>query len=120
MAVTGRTGLRLRAKLRAGARTRLAGDGCRHFKARRLARISLLERDLHVVAKIRAALAPRGATAPAHHITEEIIENVGHRRGEALAHSAKSAGPTATIKGGVAEAVVSRALLCVGEDLVGL
>ena len=56
------------------------------------------------------------AAAPAaHDVAEQVVENVGHRGGEAVAHAAAAA----LLERGVAEAVVGRALLRVGEVLVG-
>ena len=78
--------------------------------------IGLLEGDLHIVAQIRAALAAaRAAAAPSHDVAEQILENIGHGGAEALA-AAKAA---ALFEGGMAETVVSRALLPVAQTLIG-
>ena len=77
-----------------------------------------LERDLEIVAQVGAALAARTVTsaATAHHVAEQIVENVGHRRGEAVAHAADAA----LLEGGVAVAIVCRPFLRVRQGLVGL
>src|SRR5581483_3890799 len=94
----------------------LAGDGDRNFDLRRLALIGFLERDLHVVAQVSAALAAAAAALARH--AEEIFENVGEGRGESGAE-ARPAAARALLEGGVAEAVIGGALLAVLEDLVG-
>src|SRR4029077_2024819 len=63
-AAAGRAGLRLGAGLGARSRARLAGDGGRDAHLGIFARVGLFERDLHVVAQIRAALAATAAPAP--------------------------------------------------------
>ncbi len=82
----------------------------------------LLERQLEVVAKVGAAEhagAPPAATLP-----EDLAEDVAERIGEAAeAFGARSTPTPAESRGRVdarvAELVVRRALLRVGEDLVG-
>src|SRR5262249_60932657 len=64
-AAAGRAGLRLGAGLGARAGAGLAGHGGRDADLRGLAAERFLERDLHVVAQIRAALAPAAATPAA-------------------------------------------------------
>ena len=80
-AATGRAGLRLGAGLGAGAGAGFAGDRGRDRDLRGLAAIGVLQRDFHVVAQVRAALAPAAAAAPAAH-AEEVVENIGERRRE--------------------------------------
>src|SRR5438309_11651598 len=109
LAAAGGAGFRLRSRFGADARTRLARDRGRHFEACRLAGKGLFQRDFHIVTKIRAALAAGRAAPPPHHVAEEIVENVGHGGGEALAHAEPSA--AAAVEGGMAEAVVGGALL---------
>ena len=106
------------AGLGARARTGLAGDRGRHFQARRLAGEGLLERDLQVVAQVGAAARGRSAR-PRRPMTvaEEIVEDVAHRGGEALAHAEP---PPPFSKAGMAEAIVGRALLRVRQRLIGL
>ena len=58
MAGAGGAGLGLGALLRARAGAGLAGRGGRDFQRGGLAVIGLLERDLHIVAQVRTALAP--------------------------------------------------------------
>ena len=70
---------------------------------------SLLERDLEVVAQVGAAfLAAAALAAPAHDIAEEVVEDVGHRRAEAVAHAA---GAAALLEGRMTITVIGRALL---------
>src|SRR5690606_17948565 len=101
-------GDRLRARLGARARTVGAGDGGRHADLRGAARIGLLQRDLHVVAQVGAALAPaRRAAAAAHHVAEDVLEDVGEPAvAETMVPPAH-----ALLESGVAEAVVGGALL---------
>src|SRR6185312_12399545 len=91
-----------------------AADRSRHADGRGLAVKRLFEGDLEIIAQVRAALAPRrmpAAPAP-HHVAEQIVENVRHRRRKAVVHPA-------LVEGGMAVTVVGRALLGVGEMLVG-
>src|SRR5262249_4829766 len=62
----------------------LARDGCRHADLRRLAFIGLGQRDLHIVAKVRAALARRALPWPAlaHEFAEQVVEHRRHGGGE--------------------------------------
>ena len=74
----------------------------------------LFERDLEIIAKVRAALSSPGlpSAPPAHHVAEQIVEDVGHRGREAVVHAA-------LVESGVAVTVVSRALLRVRQVLIG-
>ena len=122
-AAAGGAGLGLRARLRAGTGARLAGDGGRDLEFGGLAVEGLVEGDLEVVAHVGAALAPAGApTAPAASggIAEEILEDVRHEVGEVAAEARPCTARSAIGEGRMAEAVVGRALLAVGEGLVGL
>src|SRR6185503_13291727 len=112
-----RAGLRLGAGLGAGARAGLAGDRDRNLDLRGLAEVGFLQRDFHVVAQVGAALASAAAPAlPGH--AEQILENIGKRRGEAGAE-AGTATAHALLEGGMAVAVIGGALLAVLEDFVG-
>ena len=115
-----RAGRRLGSGPGAGAAAIAAGDGGRHTDLRGLAGIGFLERDLHIVAQVGAALASAARTAApaAHHLTENILENVGK------AAAAKAVGKTAAtaavvFESGMSEPVISRALLRVLQRLVG-
>ena len=118
VAAAHRAGDRLGAGLGAGAGAFVAGDRSRHADLRGLAGIGLLQRDLHVVAQIGAALAPAGraALAAAHHVAENVLEDVGEaagrEAGRAVAHAA-------VLEGGMAEPVIGGALLRVLQRLVG-
>jgi hypothetical protein len=79
----------------------------------------LVEADLQVVAHVGTALATtRPAPGAAAGLAEEVLEDVRHEVGEVVAES--GAARTAVGEGRMAEAVVGRALLGVGEGLVGL
>ena len=118
MAGAGGAGLWLGALFGARSGAGLAGRRGRELQRRRLAVIGLLERDLHIVAQIRAALAAvaRAAAAPPHDVAEEILENIGHGGAEALAAEAEAA---ALFEGGMAKTVVGGALLRVAQALIG-
>ncbi len=77
----------------------------------------LLEGDLEIVAKVRAPFAAGALTAApaAHHVAEQVVEDVGHRSGEAVAHAAHAA----VLEGRVPVPVVCGPLLRVGQGLVG-
>src|SRR5690606_18564674 len=99
------------------ARALVARHGSRDVDLRGLAGEGFLERDLHVVAQVGAALAPAGRAAlPAHHLAEDVVEDVG----ESAAAEAGAAGAAAVLERGVAEAVVGGPLLRVLEALIGL
>src|ERR1700733_348938 len=114
MSAAGLAGRGPRTGARAGAGAGFASDRSRHANSRRLAVKRLFKRDLEVIAQVGAALSARGLTAasPAHHIAEQIIEDIGHRRRKAVAHAA-------LIEGGMTVAVISRALLGVRQMLIG-
>src|SRR5438046_3871578 len=118
-AAAGRAGLRLGAGLRAAARARLARHRGRDAHLRGLAGERLLERDLHVVAQVRAALAPAAAAAPAAAHAEQVFEDVREARGEIGAETVCPTRP-AVLECRMAEAVVSRALLLVLQDVISL
>jgi hypothetical protein len=103
----------------------LAGHRRRHPDLGRLAGVGLGEADFHVVAKVGApghagTAAPAGAaSAAAHELAEQVLEDVRHGRGELWAEAAPGAAAVA-VEGGVAEAVVGGALLRILQRLVGL
>ena len=78
--------------------------------------VGLLQRDLHVVAQIRAARRAGPAAPAATELAEQVVEDVGEAGGEVEA-AGIGAG---LVEGGVAEAVVGLALLAVLQDFVGL
>src|SRR6266536_383601 len=104
-----------------GRRPRSSGRGPgsrdRNLDLRGLAEEGLLERDLHVVAQVGAALAAAAAPLPGH--AEQILENIGERRRKAGAE-AGTAATHALLERGMAEAVIGGALVAVLEHLVGL
>ncbi len=119
-AAAGRTGLRLGAGLGARTGAGLAGDRGRQPHLRGLALERLLQVDLHVVAKIGAALAARGAAAaaPAAH-AENAFEDIGEGGAE-IGAEAGPAAHAALLEGGVAETVIGGALVAVLQNVVGL
>src|SRR5205085_5527448 len=78
-----------------------------------------LERDLHRIAEVAAAIdlrpAARGAAA---RIAEDVAEDVAEGLGEA-AEALRAAAPEVRVDAGVTELVVGSALLRIGEHLVG-
>ena len=86
---------------------------------RRLALEGLFERDLEVVAKVGAALAPAAAAASAPaRLAEEVLEDVRHEVGE-VGPEAGAAAAHALREGGMAETVVGGPLLPVRQHLIG-
>src|SRR4029079_2351951 len=79
-----RAGLGLGAGLGAGTRAALTHHRCWQADLRRLAFEGVLERDLHVVTQIGAALASAAAAAPPH--AEEIVEDGVEGRVEVEGH----------------------------------
>src|SRR3984885_254417 len=118
-AAAARTSLGLGAWLGARTGARLAGDRRRNADLRGLAGKRFLQRDFHIVAQIRAALASRAAAAAAAH-AEQIVENVGEGGGEFGAKTVRRAHAVALLERGMAKTVIGRALVGILEDLVGL
>src|SRR5574337_1592004 len=115
VAIAGLADGRFRAGARARAGAGLASDRDRQPDRRVLAAERVLERDFEIVAQVAAALAARRVAPPAsaHHVAEQVVENIRHGRRETIAHAA-------LLERGMAVAVVSRAFLRVGEVLIGL
>src|SRR5262249_57466828 len=113
-----RTGLRLGAGLGAGAGASLARHRGRDAHLRGLAGERLLERDLHVVAQIGAALGAIAAPTPAGH-TEDAFEDVREGRAEAWAEVVRAA-THALLEGSVAKTIIGRTLVGVFQNFVGL
>src|SRR5207253_5400264 len=67
---------------------------------------------------IAAAVLPASAPPATHDLAEEIVEDIGKRRGKI---EPEAIGPpaAAVLEGGMAEAVVSGALLAVLQDVIG-
>src|SRR5262249_12710169 len=118
LTAAGRTSLGLGAGLGAGARAGLAGHRGRDAHLGGLAAIGFLQGDFHVVAQIGAALAAAAASAATAAHAEQVIEGVGEG-GRDIAEAVGRAG-AGMLEGGVAEAVIGRALVGILEDLVGL
>src|SRR5688572_6279626 len=121
-AVAARASLRLRAGLRTGAMARRAllerGDADLCLGAAR----RLLEREVEVVAQVRAAKHPVAAAAAS--LAEDLAEDVAERVGEsteALGSRPAPAGAEAgrRVHAGVPELIVGRALLRIRKNLVG-
>jgi hypothetical protein len=97
-----------------GSQVRAAGNGDLDLGAG----IGLLEGDLQVVAQVLAARGPRWAAAPPPNMSPKTSPNTSLKMswmswnwGAAAVHA---------VDAGVAEAVVGRALLRIGEDRIGL
>src|SRR5690606_4819447 len=107
----------LRPGRRAAAVAALARDAARDIDLDRVAGHRLLERQLELVAQVRAAIHLRPAAgAGAENVAEHVAENVAERVRPAEAVAEARA---ARLDAGMAEAVVSRPLPLVGEDFVG-
>ena len=112
----------LRALRRSGAAARLALSHLRDLQARLAAVEHVVEGDLEVVPEVGAALTAPAATAaaptaPAEDVSEEIVEQVPEVA-EVLEAGARMAARSADT--GVAELVVARLLLRIGEHGVCL
>src|SRR5579875_418408 len=116
-AAAGRAVDRLRSRLGAGAVARIAGAQGRHADLRLAAFESFLEGYLEVVAEVVAAIGAAVGAAAAHHRAEHLFEDVGKAAGVEAEIAASAA---ALLESRVAEAIVSRALLLVLQDVVGL
>src|ERR1700723_848822 len=118
-ATAARTGLRLGAGFGAGTGARLADHRRRNADLRGLAGKRFLQRDFHVVAQIRAALASRAAATAAAH-AEQIVENVREGGREIGAETVRRTHAVALLERGVAKTVIGRALVGILQDLVRL
>src|SRR6185437_1817973 len=118
-APAGGAGFRLGAGLGARAGAGFACDRSRDANLRGFAFVRFFERDLHVVAKIGAALAARGAAGAAARHAEDAFEDVCECGAE-IGAEAVAATHAAMFKSGVTEAVISGTLVAVLEDVVGL
>ena len=114
----------LRALLAAAAMAGLAGRGAGNAHVRLLAAEGVLQADGQVVAQIGAAgaaLLSAAAAPAADEFAEHLVEDVGKvggRETEAASLPGTTAGH-ALLEGGMAEAVIGRALLFVLQDVVG-
>src|SRR5207249_10758375 len=123
-AVTCRAGLRTGARLRAGAVTGFARLHRRYANLDFGPARGLLEREVEVVAKIRAAIHAVAAAA-ASRLTENFAEDIAECVGESAealgtAEAARARGAEARrwIDAGMTELIVSSALTRVGQDVV--
>src|SRR5690606_6626771 len=103
MPVAGLAGGGAGAGLRPRAAAGVALDGGGDVDIDRAAEKRIFQRDFKVVAQVRAARAGAGAAlaASAHEISEDVLEDVGHRGGEIGSEAAAPA-----IEGRVAEPVI--------------
>ncbi len=116
-AVAGLACLRLRAGFRAGPAARVAGLHRRDADLGLGAARRLLERDLEVVAQVRAAIDRRAAARAA---AEDVAEDVAERVGEAAeAGRFPRAHAHVRMHARVPVGVVGAPLVRVGQDLVG-
>src|SRR6266567_2794892 len=109
LTAAGRTSLGFGAGLGARAGAGLTRHRGRDAHLGGLAGIGFLQGDLHIVAQIGAASAATAAHA------EQVIEDVGEG-GSHIAEAVRRAG-AGMLEGGVAEAVIGRALVGILEDL---
>ena len=86
---------------------------------RLLAARRLLERDLEVVAQVAAAVDLLAAARRGRGRAEDVAEDVAERLGEAAEALGAAAAAQVRVDAGVAVLVVGRALLRVGQHLVG-
>ena len=118
-AAAGRAGLRLGAGLGAGAGAGFAGHRGRNADLRGLAVEGLLERDLHVVAQIGAALAAGRRRAARRRPCRRCLRRC-RRRSSRNRRRSRARRPAALLEGGMAEAVIGGALVAVLEHVIGL
>ena len=122
-AAAGLAGDGLRALLAAAAMAGLAGHGAGNAHVRLLAAEGILQADGQVVAQIGAAgaaLLSAVAAPAADEFAEHLVEDVGKVGGrETEAGAAGTGAGHALLEGGMAEAVIGRALLLVLQDVVG-
>src|SRR6202034_4485824 len=95
--VAHRTGFRLGAGLGAAAGAGFAGDRRRDADLRRLPGKSLEQRYFHIVAQVRATLAPGAAAAAAAH-AEQIVENIREGGGEVGAKTMRATHAVAVLE----------------------
>src|SRR5690606_176974 len=116
---------RLGAGLGARAVAGLADNRGRQREGRGLALVGILEGNLEVVAHVgapfaaAAGIAAAAGTGPSHEVAEQVVEDVRHGGGEVGAEAVGAVHAAALLEGGMAEAVVGRALLRVLQRLVG-
>src|SRR5215213_6514347 len=77
------------------------------------------EAELEVVAQIRAARRAGSLGARIHELAEDRGENVGEALKAAARTAAERPARSAILESGVAEAVISGALLRVFQDIIG-
>src|ERR1700749_2298867 len=116
---TGRTLLGFRARFRTGTATTFASDRRRHGDLCGATLEGFFERDFEIVAKIAAAVLTAALFAAATELAEQIGEDVGEAGCE-IERIAAAASAHALLEGGMAEAVIGRALLIVLQDVIGL
>src|SRR5690606_4809261 len=109
------TGAGARARAGTGLAGHRRGDDDLHLGAG----VGLLEADLEIVAQVLAAgRAARSARAAAEHVAEDVaehlVEDVVH-----VVHAGRAGAARAAVDTGVAEPVVGRTLLGIGEDRIG-
>src|SRR5207302_1757770 len=121
LAVTGASGAGLGtvARLRARTGAAVAGDLGGDFDFGGTAVIGLFQGDGEIVAQILAAILALASRHAAHHLAENILEHIAEA-GEVAKPGAGARSPHPGLKRGMAETVVSRALLIVLQDVIGL
>ncbi len=119
VAVAGRAGGGLGARLRRRSRGRFAGDRGRNLDGRALAVIGVLETDLEIELEIGAAPGALLAPGAAHELAEQVVEHIGEIAAE-VEPARRAVAAAAMLEGGMAETVIGRALVVILEDVVGL
>ncbi len=117
MALAGAAGDGASAGFGAGATAGAAFVHGRHAQLRFGAARRLFQRDLEVVAQIRAAV---DVATPAARLAEDVAKNVAERVREIARTTARPGAAHIRVDAGMAELIVGGALLAVGEHLVGL
>src|SRR5262249_3950233 len=115
-ATAGRALLGLGACFGSCATAAFAGNGRGHLDLRRAAFEGLFERDLEIVAKVATAILAAASFA-AGEFAEQIVEDVGKAGCEI--EWIPTAASAALFEGCVTEAIISRALLIILQDVIG-
>src|SRR5215470_2220137 len=118
VAAAHRAGLRLGAGFGAGAGAGFTGHRSWNADLRGLAVEGFLERNLHIVTQIGAALAPARAPTPGGH-AENAFKQIG-KSGAEIGTEPGRAAAHPMLERGMTKTVVSGALVRIFQDLVGL
>ena len=118
--MTGWTGLRLCARFRAAAVANVTLFQRRDTDLFGYAANGLFQRQLHVVAQVRAARRALTTTAAAENVAKYIAKDIAEVSAAAKAAATEStAAHAALFKGCMTVLVIGRTFLCIGQDFVG-